>query len=174
MVPSYVAFILAFLSRSISGDRHYDCNKFLEKSGVAPRVDAQASSTRTSIGGLFPHLDTNGEVDRWISPWFSLEISREAFPWVYERGNKQGPADIYPGSVSCCGVDSDELIPPPRPRGGTGVFHCQRHHRFSLGEPRPAALALQLDWHMLVADDFLLESGGKKYCFCVGRASLMT
>ena len=56
--------------------------------GVAPRVDAQASSTRTGSGGRFPHLWKNGGTDRWKSPWFSLEITREAFPWVYERGNK--------------------------------------------------------------------------------------
>ena len=41
-IPSYVAFILEFLSRSVSSNRHYDCNEFLEKSGVVPRVDAQA------------------------------------------------------------------------------------------------------------------------------------
>ena len=81
-VPPCASFILEFLNR------HYDCNEFLEKSGIAPRVDAQASSTRTGIGGWFPHLDRNGEADRWISPWFSLEISRETFPWVCERGNK--------------------------------------------------------------------------------------
>ena len=79
---------LEFLSRSVSSNRHYDCNEFLEKSGVAPRVDAQASSTRTGIGGWFSHPGKNGGVDRWRLPWFSLEMSREAFPWVSERGNK--------------------------------------------------------------------------------------
>ena len=50
-VPPYVAFILEFLSRTVLEDRHYDCNEFLVKSGVAPRVDAQASDSRTGIGG---------------------------------------------------------------------------------------------------------------------------
>ena len=81
-------FLGQVLARSIAKNRHYDCNKFLERSRVAPRVDAQASSTRTGIGGWFPHLNTNGEVDRWMSPWFSLEITREKFPCVYECGNK--------------------------------------------------------------------------------------
>ena len=50
-VLPYVAFVLQFLSRCISVNRHYDGNAFLGMSGVAPRVDAQASSTRTGIGG---------------------------------------------------------------------------------------------------------------------------
>ena len=50
-VPPCVSFFLNFLSRSVSIDRHYDCNQFLDKSSVAPRVDAQASSSRTGIGG---------------------------------------------------------------------------------------------------------------------------
>ena len=86
-VLPYVAFVLRFLSRC-SVNRHYDCNAFLEKSGVAPRVDAQASSTRTGIGGWFPHTDENGKVDLWKSPWSSLEVTREGFPWTNERGNK--------------------------------------------------------------------------------------
>ena len=45
----------------------------------------------------------------------------------------------------CCRVDSDEFIPLLRPRGRTGVFHRQRHHRFSLGEPLLAALALLME-----------------------------
>ena len=86
--PPYVTFILNFLSRSVSIDRHYDCNQFLDKSSVAPRVDAQASSTRTGIGGWFPHLDENGSIDQWKSPWFSLEITPEVPPWIYERGDR--------------------------------------------------------------------------------------
>ena len=46
------------------------------------------------------------------------------------------------------GIGSDELIPPLRPRGRTGVFHRQRHHRFSDPDPHHAALALQLDFAM--------------------------
>ena len=53
---------------------------FLDKSSVAPRVDAQASATRTGIGGWFPYLDEKGSVDQWKSPWFSLEVTPEVFP----------------------------------------------------------------------------------------------
>ena len=46
----------------------------------------------------------------------------------------------------CRGTGSDELISPLRPRGRTGVFHCQRHHRLSRypGAPScgPGATAL--------------------------------
>ena len=41
-VPSYAAFILEFLARCIAKNGHYDCNEFLERSGVASRVDACA------------------------------------------------------------------------------------------------------------------------------------
>ena len=42
-------------------------------------------------------------------------------------------------------IDSDESIPQLRPRCRTGVFHRQRHHRFSIVGPTRAALALLLD-----------------------------
>ena len=85
-VPPCVAFFLNFLSRSVSAGRHHDCNQFLDKACVSPRVDAQASSSRTGIGGWFPHVDEYGAIDPWKSFWFSVEISAEHFPWVYERG----------------------------------------------------------------------------------------
>ena len=86
-VPPYVSFIPNFLSQSVSIGRHYDCNQFLDKSSVAPRVDAQASATRTGIGGWFPYLDEKGSIDQWKSPWFSLEVTPEVFTWIYERGD---------------------------------------------------------------------------------------
>ena len=87
-VPAYLAFFLEFLSRSVARERHYDCREFLKKPRVALRVDAQASATRTGIGGWLPYLGKNGEVDRCRSPWFSLEIKRETRPWTFERGDK--------------------------------------------------------------------------------------
>ena len=53
-----------------------------------PRVDAQASSTRTGIGGWYPARNSKGELDPWCSDWFSLEISKEDFPWIFEKGDK--------------------------------------------------------------------------------------
>ena len=52
------------------------------------RVDAQASDTRTGIGGWFLALDVNGNISTWESSWFSLEITREDFPWVFEKGDR--------------------------------------------------------------------------------------
>ena len=86
--PPYVAFILEFLSRSVMNDRHCDCNTSTSVSKVSPRVDAQASATRTGIGGWFPKVGPRGQIERWQSHWFSMEIQREDFPWVFERGNK--------------------------------------------------------------------------------------
>ena len=45
----------------------------------------------------------------------------------------------------CRRVDSDESIPPLRPRGRTGVFQRQQHHRFSVKNPLRVAQALRLD-----------------------------
>ena len=87
-VPPNVAFILEFLSRSVMNDRHCDCNTNTSVSEVSPRVDAQASATRTGIGGWFPKVGPRGQIDCWQSHWFSMEIRREDFPCVFESGNK--------------------------------------------------------------------------------------
>ena len=55
---------------------------------ISPRVDAQASETRTGIGGWLPVLNARGVPDLWLSPWFSVEITPEVLPWVYEKGGK--------------------------------------------------------------------------------------
>ena len=55
---------------------------------ISPRVDAQASETRTGIGGWLPVLNARGVPDPWLSPWFSVEITPEVLPWVYEKGGK--------------------------------------------------------------------------------------
>ena len=53
-----------------------------------PRVDAQASDTRTGIGGWFPARDQECRLSPWLSSWFSLEITRKDFPWIFEKGNR--------------------------------------------------------------------------------------
>ena len=87
-VPPYVSFILKYLSREISLKRHYDCGTKISSVDCTPRVDAQASDSRTGIGGWFPALDEDGRLSTWRSSWFSLEITREDFPWVFEKGNR--------------------------------------------------------------------------------------
>ena len=91
-VPPYVSFIMKYLSREISLKRHYDCGTKISSVGCTPRVDAQASDSRTGIVGWFPALDENGQLCTWRSSWFSLEITREDFPWVFEKGD--GPSLI--------------------------------------------------------------------------------
>ena len=68
--------------------RHYNCGTKISSAGCSPRVDAQASDSRTGIGGWFPALDEDGRLSTWRSSWFSLEIIREDFPWVFEKGNR--------------------------------------------------------------------------------------
>ena len=87
-VPPYVRFFLRHLADRVSGSRHYNCAVSMESTTVAPRVDAQASSERTGIGGWFPHRGQDGKIDIRGSRWFSLELSEEEWPWIFARGRK--------------------------------------------------------------------------------------
>ena len=68
--------------------RHYDCGTKISSVDCTPRVDAQASDSRTGTGGWFPAPDEDGRLSTWRSSWFSLEITREDFPCVFEKGNR--------------------------------------------------------------------------------------
>ena len=57
--------------------RHYYCDTKLTTADCIPRVDAQASSQRTGIGGWFPVADEEGNLVPWMSSWFSLEMRKE-------------------------------------------------------------------------------------------------
>ena len=85
-VPGYVAFFLRYLSQEVQAKRHCDCALELCESSLAPRVDAQASAERTGLGRWLP-TEVNGKIDTWSSPWFSLEITRSDFPWIFEKGD---------------------------------------------------------------------------------------
>ena len=87
-VPPYVRFFLCYLAERVSGSRHYNCAVSLKSTTVAPRVDAQASSERTGIGGWFPQRGQDGKIGVRGSRWFSLELKEEDRPWVYSRGRK--------------------------------------------------------------------------------------
>ena len=87
-VPSYVALILRYLASQIRLQRHYRCDSVELPVDCAPRVDAQASLERTGIGGWHPVKDRDGNIDTRLSPWFSMELRREDWPWIYERGDK--------------------------------------------------------------------------------------
>ena len=87
-VPPYVAFILRYWAGEISKKRHYKCGTRITTADCTPRVDAQASDSRTGTGGWFPARDQAGNLGPWLSSWFSLEITREEFPWIFEKGNR--------------------------------------------------------------------------------------
>ena len=87
-VPAYVSFILRYLANQLRRQRHCNCESSVLQSEYAPRVDAQASLERTGIGGWRPVKDKNGNIDTRLSPWFSVEIRREDWPWIYERDDK--------------------------------------------------------------------------------------
>ena len=87
-VPAYVSFFLNYLAKQIEECRHSSCSEELLSSFVVPRVDAQASVSRTGIGGWLPHVLPDGTIDVWTSQWFSLEIKEKDFPWVFEKSGK--------------------------------------------------------------------------------------
>ena len=60
----------------------------MESSSLAPRVDAQASDERTGVGGWCPVLDESGVPAPFKSRWFSMEIDRKNFPWVFSRDGR--------------------------------------------------------------------------------------
>ena len=87
-LPSYVVLILRYLADQVQECRHYDCAAHITTTDSAPRVDAQASESRTGVGGWCPVLDVNGVRDPGKSRWFSMEVNKQDFSWVYCRGDR--------------------------------------------------------------------------------------
>ena len=71
-VSPCVSFILRYLAGEISKKKHYKCGTRITTAGRTPRVDAQASESRTGIGGWFPARHQAGNLSPWSSSWFSL------------------------------------------------------------------------------------------------------
>ena len=92
-IPPYVKFILRYLADQVTNQRHYQCSSMLTTTECLPRVDGQASAQRTGIGGWFPVANSTGTLDPWLSSWFSLEITKSDFPWIFEKGDK--PSLVY-------------------------------------------------------------------------------
>ena len=115
-VPPYVSFILRYLAQEVSSRRHYVCGTKISSAECTPRVDAQASDSRTGIGGWFPALDKDGRISTWRSSWFSLEITKEDFPWVFEKGGP--PLFGYFDTRGPCsgGCAQDQVRTGSRPR----------------------------------------------------------
>ena len=78
-VPSYVAFILNFISGRTARCRHDESGTGFQSSNFAPRVDEQATAGPV-LGGWYPLIDADGRIDRWNSYWFSFQILPEAYP----------------------------------------------------------------------------------------------
>ena len=83
-----MSFFLRYLADQIAQGRHHDCSSTMYPDQLAPRVDAQASAERTGTGGWFPHVDQSGNVNVAASRWFSHEITRDEWPWVFEKSSK--------------------------------------------------------------------------------------
>ena len=66
----YVRLVLRFFAEQVAQSRHYCCSVGQETLGTAERVDAQASDTRTGIGGWVPRFSPDGRLYVKTSPWF--------------------------------------------------------------------------------------------------------
>ena len=88
LVPAYVKFFLSHLATQLELCRHHSCAMEIHSWETAPSVDAQASKDRTGIGGWAPVMNSEGSLDPWLSPWFSYELARTDWPWIFERGDK--------------------------------------------------------------------------------------
>ena len=40
------------------------------------------------LGGWVPVTKSEGKLDPWLSPWFSYELIRTDWPWIFEKGDK--------------------------------------------------------------------------------------
>ena len=87
-LPSYVIFTLKYLAAQVQENRHYDRSGTLTTVALAPSVDAQASDTRAGVGGLCPEMCVDGTPDPSKSRWFSVEVTRGDFPYVFFKGDK--------------------------------------------------------------------------------------
>ena len=85
VIPPYVTFFLRYVAQQVEAGRHFPCALDLRASSQAPRVDAQASSERTGIGGWLPVVRRDGSIDKWASSWFSHEVKEEVWPWLFEK-----------------------------------------------------------------------------------------
>ena len=81
-------FLLAFAGRASRAEATLSMRVADLSVVSSSRADAQASAERTGIGGWVPSVRPDGSLDLWSSRWFSLELKRESWPWVYEKADK--------------------------------------------------------------------------------------
>ena len=77
-----------YLSSEITKKRHDPGGTKITAEDCTPRVDARASAGRTGIGGRFLAPDEEGKLNPWMSYCFSLEITRQDFPLIFEKGDR--------------------------------------------------------------------------------------
>ena len=87
-VPAYVSFFLRITARSVEQERHTQYGAAVVREEGGPRVDAQASDDRTSVGGWLPAAGPDGRPDPAYSYWFSEEVTEQDFPWVSRKDGK--------------------------------------------------------------------------------------
>lgn len=55
------------------------------RKGVLLRVDAKAEGDEVVIGGWLPARDVKGDLNKWESKWFSVDLTRDNAPWAFEN-----------------------------------------------------------------------------------------
>ena len=119
-VPAYVSFILRYLNQQIRESRQYSCATEIHPMASAPRVDAQASLTRTGIGGWLPVLGPDGRADLYVVQRrdprgglaMDLQEGRQAFAGHLDLGSSGGldGAQAFPREPLCPASHSDPTL----------------------------------------------------------------
>ena len=74
--------------------------------GADLSVVSSPESRCTSVGRANKNSvgPPDGSLDLWSSRWFSLELKRESWPWVYEKSDKPSLLISTLEHSRCCSV----------------------------------------------------------------------
>ena len=85
-LPVYVLIVMAWLRDRLRDRRAHPVRQRLSLDGSSLRVDAKAEGNTVAIGGWAPRKDSNGAISTALSPWFSIQLTRESAPWAFVKG----------------------------------------------------------------------------------------
>ena len=85
--------------------------------GTVFRVDAKAEGMAVAVGGWAPVKDSDGVIQKSLSPWFHVRLTKEEAPWAFAKGLPAGAISSLELLASLMGV----VLLAPADRSGAGV-----------------------------------------------------